>query len=259
MLISTIIAESQKAKNTFTSWFTVLGSLLLPLLFFLIYLFRSSYFIPDKGVNAWTQFFNHNFGALGSLLFTFFVILVVGLNLNMEHKANSWKKLFVLPVRKDILFTGKLLFMMVQIFASLLLFAISMLFFGIILGLIHPELGFLSSHPDITYLFELVLRMFISVLAVLSIQYFLSIFFDNIIIPISIGMFLTIASIILANGWSYVIYDPYAYSYIFVKNMNAEVNIPSWHGITTPEIMSVVYFIIINIVSLCYFKRKMIK
>jgi len=259
MLYKLLLAENQKVNHTFTAWFTVIGATLLPTIYFIIYFSKAFLFIPEEGVNPWTEFFKNNFNLLGMLFLPLFVVLVVGLNVNTEFKANSWKKLFVLPVKKEMIFVAKLLFLIAQLFITLLIFCFSLLFFGVVLGLLHPELGFLKVFPDFVYLIELILRLFVSVLGMLSIQYFLCLYFENIMVSISIGAFAFLASLVLVRGWEYAVYDPYAFTQLFSLRLSDSVNIPVWSGVTLPEILSVVYFLMINWISIYFFKRKVVK
>jgi len=254
-----LIAENQKTKGTFTFWFTLLGSLLIPFVYFLIYLFRSESFIPPEGINPWEDFMKGHLKAIAFMLFPLHVILTIAININIEHKENSWKKLFVLPVQRESIYISKMLFLLCQVFMSLVIFSVSIIIFGGILGLVHKELNFLDYYPEFYPYSKLIIRLFISVLGIFSIQYFLSLFFKNIIIPISLGVFLTIVATIIVQGWEHSIYFPYAFPMCFFLNSNQLATADHFYGLTPSEITSFATFVAVNILGIIVFNAKKIK
>ncbi|PCI98673.1 MAG: hypothetical protein COB15_05470 [Flavobacteriales bacterium] len=254
-----LIAETQKVKGTFTFWFTILGSLLIPFIFFLVYFFRHQSFIPPETINPWDTFIQSNLKAIAFLLFPLHIILTIAININIEHKENSWKKLFVLPIKRESIYISKLLFLLFQVFISLIIFSLSIFTFGGILGFVHKELNFLNYYPEVSSYSKLIVRLFISILGIFSIQYFLSLFFKNIIIPISLGVFLTIVATIIVQDWEHSIYFPYAFPMCFFLNSNQLATIDTFYGLTISEITSFVTFITVNILGVIMFNSKKIK
>ncbi|NOZ46032.1 MAG: ABC transporter permease subunit [Chlorobi bacterium] len=256
-----LIAETQKIKGSFTFWFTIVGSIFIPFVFFLVYFFRYESFIPAESINPWVNFLNSNIKAIAFLLFPLHVILTVAININIEHKANSWKKLFVLPIKRENIYISKLIFLLFQIFISLLIFSISLFIFGGVLGFFHKELNFLEYAPDFLSHSKLMVRLFIAILGIFSVQYISSLFFKNIIIPISMGIFLTIVASLITSGWQYSIYFPYSFPMWFFLNSKQLVigNIETYYNLTTSEITSLSIFIIVNILGIIMFKYKTIK
>lgn len=254
-----LIAETQKTKGTFTFWFTILGSLLIPFVFFLVYFFRYENYIPPESINPWDTFLKGNLKAIAFLLFPLHVILTIAININIEHKENSWKKLFVLPIKRESIYISKLLLLLFQVFTSLIIFSISIFIFGGILGLVYNELKFLNYYPEFYSYSKLIIRLFISILGIFSIQYFLSLFFRNIIIPISLGVFLTIVATIIVQGWEYSIYFPYAFPMWFFLNSNQLATVETYYGLTLSEITSFATFVSVNILGVLVFNAKKIK
>lgn len=260
-IYTSFLSETKKVKGTFTFWFTLLGSILIPFIFFLVYFFRFESFIPQEGVNPWNSFIKNNLQAIAVLLFPLHVILTIAININIEHKGNNWKKLFVLPVKRESIYIGKLLFLLFQIAISLLLFFSVVLIFGYLLGIIYHQLFFLDFHPNIINFIKSIARLFISILGICSIQYVLGLYFKNIIVPISLGIFLTIVATLITQGWEYAIYFPYAFPTLFFmdsKKLLSE-SITTYYGLTISEITSVATFFGVNICGALLFKRKRIK
>ncbi|MFK8038921.1 MAG: ABC transporter permease [Crocinitomicaceae bacterium] len=254
-----LIAERQKVKGTFTVLFTILGSILIPLIVSLTYLFRYQNFIPEATINPWTSFVQDNIKAIVFLLFPMYVILAVAINMNIEHKANSWKKLFVLPIKEESIYLSKLLFLLLQIFTSLIIFSLSIFIFGGILGLVHHELKFLEFEPNILSHGKSIFRIFISVLGIISIQYVLGLVFKNITVPVSFGLFLTIIASIITSGWKYSIYFPYSFPSWFFINSNQTDSANLYFDLTISEISSFTFFIVVNLIGIKVLKLKKIK
>jgi hypothetical protein len=72
----------------------LIGALFLPFLFFLIYLFRWRYFIPDAGTSAWNNYLDNLITIASSVYMPLLVIMLVAIYAQLEFKANSWKTLF---------------------------------------------------------------------------------------------------------------------------------------------------------------------
>tara|TARA_B100000809_G_C15119526_1_gene523747 strand:- start:756 stop:1544 length:789 start_codon:yes stop_codon:yes gene_type:complete len=257
-IYTSFVSETQKVKGTFTFWFTIMGSLLIPFIYFLIYFFRFENFVPPKDINPWDIFIQGNLKSIAFILFPLHVILTIAINLNIEHRANSWKKLFVLPVKRESIYIGKLLFLLFQVGVSLIIFTLSILIFGYLLGFIHSELNFSEYPPKLLQFLKSIIRLFIAVLGIFSIQYVLGLFVKNIIIPISLGVFLTIVATIIVQGWEHSIYFPYAFPMYFFLNSNQLAVIDTHYGLTISEITSFTTFIIVNILGLIMFKLKRI-
>lgn len=254
-----IRAESLKTKRTFTAWFTLIGALLIPFVYFLIFFFRSEYFLPKGDENPWVRLITSNFQAIGFFMFSLYVIITIAINFNIEHKINSWKKLFVLPVRRETLYFSKLIFLLLQVMTSLLIFMSAITLSGVVLGFLNEDFLFFESSFPFPYLVLNSIKIFIAILAVFSIQFLLGIIFKNAIIPISIGVFLTIVALTISSGWEYSIYYPYSFTAHFALDLVGIHSAPTVTFWNESEILSVVLFLVVNATGILYFNRKEIK
>jgi hypothetical protein len=162
-------------------------------------------------------------------------------------------------VSRNSIYINKAVFLLLQIVTALLLFLISIFAAGLVLGIIHPELGFLSCPLKIGNMLKLLLRLFVSILGIFSIQYLLSLFFKNIIIPISIGMFFTVAASIVALLWKYSVYFAYAFPQISYYASMGKLNVKSWNGIFIYEFVDIAIFLVLMIIGMCFFRNKQLK
>lgn len=259
MIYQVFLAEKSKSKKTFALWITILGALLVPVVCFLILYFRWKYFLPQIEENAWIKFTSLNITFSAGLLFPFLVILIVAFNLNLEYKADSWKKLYTIPIRKETLFWGRLVFLSFQLLSCIFIFSIGLLVSGVILGLIRPELELFIQNLDFIWFVKLMASIFISMLGILTIQLLLCIIFNNMILPITIGIMLIIISTVISLGWKYAMSDPYAFPLLLSYSIDNRVIIPLLFGFRLTQILSILYFVVFSLIGMVYYKNKKIK
>lgn len=191
-------AEIVKSKNTFALWLTFIGAAIIPLAVFITYAYNWEMFIPKTGENPWQEIFIRSFN--GITLFTpLFIILIIGLLFNIEHKANAWKHIFVLPISKSTVFLSKYLFVFFLLCIYYLLFVLLTLANGCLLGVFKQQLDFLKFTPDWNEIVSFLTKFFIGALAIIAIHFWTSFRIKNLIANLGIGL-TGIAFAILLNG-----------------------------------------------------------
>lgn len=267
MLLKLIYIEHKKTKKSFAFWLTIFGTMVIPAIFFLVMLIKPEKFVyPADVMNPWKMLFLQTFMSVCSFLFPMYAIYLIGLLANIEYKSSNWKKLFVLPIRKEMLISGKLSYVLLNVLFGILLFAMYVIFFGCLVGLIHPELKLLSTMPDFTLLIQLIYHLFLAMLGIVMIQFLMSMFFENILITLAAGLFMIVGSIIAAGfEWAYIHWIPYAGPLNFsgtveglVGNNPAE-NTTLNFGLKTYEVINLCYFVVVFGICLYFFKRKTVK
>lgn len=255
MIIETFKSEITKTKKTFAFWITLLGPAVAPFIYFLVYFFKWKAFIPVEGANIWDGFIRNNMSLSSGLFMPMIVILIVALDMNLEYKSDSFKKMFVLPVSKEELFLGKVMLLVYQILFSLVVLFVLVLFFGLILGITRPELGFLNQSIDLIFFVQCLVKLMVSLLAIVAIQLFVSILSNNIIVSITFGVMCLISTLVIVQGWSYAIYEPYSFS-ITLSFGEKKYVIPQLLGINITFFLSFLYFLIIGLAGMYCFKYK---
>lgn len=246
--------EYLKTKGTFSFWLVLLGGALVPFISFLIQLFKPEYFIT-RAANPWGAFIGDIFSTAVPLLLPFFLIIVIALNFSIEHKSNAWKKLFVVPHKRITIYSSKVFLILFQVLLSLLVFALSIVIFGYLLGVIHPELNFLETTIGWTHLIKSLVKTFIAYLALISFQLVLSFFFKNFIVPIGIGLFGFIVGIMLTK-WEYLHYNFLSNNYSLSKHLGNKVIFDFTFGLPTYLVFSVVYFALFITIGWLLFNRR---
>ena len=108
-----------------------------------------------------------------------------------------------------------------MIFISLALFTVFIIAAGFALRVANPGLGF-EATPDFSFQVQLIFKIFLSTLAMASIQFFISQHSKNIILPLGIGIAGVISFLILSQGWEYSPYHPYGYSILASNGLTKE-------------------------------------
>ncbi|MBB6108710.1 hypothetical protein SAMN05421821_10255 [Mucilaginibacter lappiensis] len=213
--------ELVKLKNTFALWLTLFGALFLPLLLFTSYLFEAKEFLPAPNVNPWYDYLLRTFN--GCCFFSLgFILLIIGQILNIEHKANSWKHLFTLPVSRDKLYFNKLALVFAVIITFFLLYFIFAITAGHLLGRIDPPLGFSHGAVPNGYILRFLLDFFVSIIPMIILQYWICIRLKNLVTSLGLGLFGLLMGLLLKN-WDHIIYLPYATSFQMLNYKETDV------------------------------------
>ena len=253
-LLAVYRTELIKTKNSFASWLVILGALFIPAFFVatIAYHWRDyvRYLVVDNP-NPWNEYSRKLFNGVHFTFLPLLIVLMVALVFNIEHKSNTWKHIFVLPVAKTKIFTGKYLALITLV---LLLYCLLFTFYllgGYLLGIWKPEFGFLNYSPSYKYrnvhtnIVAYLSKSFITVLAILAIHFWLSFRMKNLFSTIGIGL----GGVVLTLGmyishWHSLIYVPYGLP-VLMCNYAPDFH----HVLTTFQKNSLIYFSIIFVAS----------
>ncbi len=215
--ISLIRQEFFKIKNTLAFRSAFIIPFLLNLLIVVAFITKAEEFIKLNDANIWYRYLSFILGVMGSLILPMYIIFLTFSINDIEHKADTWKNIFSYPIEKRKVFLSKWI-------SSVLIFALFILSFylftmlaGIILGQIEPRFGF-QNHSMWMLLFQAYLKLFISSIALLSLQFFFSMLWSDFMKSMGIGLLLTIASMIIFR-WEYIYAIPYAQPIYSVSNL----------------------------------------
>ena len=250
--------ELIKIKNSFALWLVVLGALFIPVFFVLNNIYQWKDYLPKPGVNPWNDYFRKGFNGVHFIFLPLLIVLLVALLLNIEHKSNTWKHIFVLPISKTKIFLSKYL-----VFLSLIVmfYCLMILFFlsgGVLLSLWKSEFNFSIFKPS--YMFHSVesgipsyiIRSFISSLGIIAIHFWLSFRLKNLFLNIGIGLAgVVIAVSMFIGNWTSIIYLPYAYP-VLMCNFTPDAH----HFLSVFHINSLICFFGISLFSYMDFSRK---
>lgn len=209
-LIHSIQSDIIKTKRSSAFWLSLIGSIFIPIIFFLMYTFKPEPFIKDLGENPWFVHFNRGWQSLSGFLLPMFVILTCSLMMQIEYKNNTWKQVFASPQTLSNVFFSKMISIHAMIIFCILLFNVFMIASALMANLLNSKFLFLSRSFALTAVLKMSLKTYVSILAILAIQYWLSLRLRNFIAPIGIGLGLLITSLILMQ-WEHIDKMPYAF------------------------------------------------
>ncbi len=247
--------EVIKLKGTFAFWLTIISALIIPLLFFTIYLVKHTKLIPALGDNPWDKFMVNQVQNAIPALVPMFIVLITSLIIQVEHKSHGIKHLFSLPIPKWSVYFGKLSIVIFSIITTYIYFFLAILFFGILLGMFHSDLGFLDFQPDYMKYIKMLTMSLVGSLGIVGIQFWMSFRFKNFIVSLAIGMTLVIIGLI-ASQVPESIYFPYSYS---VLSISLGDKVPLIMGFSSITIYSLSCFVITSILGYLDIKRLNVK
>lgn len=205
--------EIQKTKRSAALWICVLGSGFIPVIFVLMYTLNSKEFTKQLKETPWEEHFAMGWQVFSAFLLPVFVILVCSMIVQIEYKNNTWKQVFSSPQSIGNIFLSKYSTILLMVLLLFVLFNFFMFGAAVLANLIHREYTFFDKGMDMNDLLKTNLKFFISLLAIISIQYWLSLRIKNFIVPIGIGLALLIACIII-QPWEHIYKVPYAMPFI---------------------------------------------
>jgi hypothetical protein len=219
-------SEFYKTRKTAAFWSPVILPFVICFLIFIGFFSHSDNLAKFPGAILWFQFASFIIGIMGSLLLPMLIVFIAYSVNNIEHKAETWKTLFSLPLSKLSIYSAKYLYALFLVFICLALFLLFMLGFGNLLSVVKPTLKFNEYHME-GILTKVYFKLLLSSLGILSIQFLLSLLFRDFLKPMGIGFAATIAGVILAGtGWKYAYLYPYSHAMLTVKSIHPGNNRP---------------------------------
>lgn len=241
-------AELIKTKRSASFWLSLIGSAVIPLIFFLMYVVEPKNSARFQ-VKPWELHFTQGWQAFAAFLLPMFVILICSLIPQIEYKNNTWKQVFASPQSVGNIFFSKYLSIIMMILFLFLMFNIFMLLSGAVPNLFFPKYTFLENSIDWGALLKLNFKTFVSLLGIISIQYWIGLRFRNFIVPIGIGLGLLVSSMILLP-WEHVDKVPYAFPLrTFMTSITKSKNELAGPLLQNHELNSIGYFIFFTIIA----------
>src|SRR5689334_15692905 len=123
--ILSLRSEFYKSRKTLGFWAAILLPFLLLLLTAIGYYFNSDKLtVNASGMMSWIRLASVAIGVMGNLLLPMFVIFIAYSANSIEHKADTWKSLFTLPIGKWAVYSAKFFYTLLLVFLSMMLFAL---------------------------------------------------------------------------------------------------------------------------------------
>jgi len=243
LLISTR-AEMTKTKRSASFWLSLLGAGVIPTLFFLAYVIK-----PQESYSQnWNRHFLQGWQVFNAFLLPMFVILICSLIPQIEYKNNAWKQVFASPQTIGNIFFSKYLTILIMILFLFVVFNIFMLLSAVVPNFFYTQFTFLTRSIDWLQVLVFNVKTFVSLLAIISIQYWLSLRFRNFIVSIGIGLGLLITALILFQfRWEHIYKVPFAMPVLTIEGFS-ETARTHW-TLQNHELNSIGYFAFFSILA----------
>ncbi|SDF62728.1 hypothetical protein SAMN04487996_111315 [Dyadobacter soli] len=252
-LIEFYVTELIKLRRTFAYWLTVLGAAIIPAVIVITYVYNWKLFVPLANVNPWDELYARAFNGL-ILFMPLYLILMIGLCFQIEHKANAWKQILVLPVSRAVVFFGKYLAVLTMAAAFLILSFFFTYTAGQIIGMYKAQLNFLGFNPNFFTLLDFSINVSISILAIVAIHFWLGFRVKNLVSTLGVGL-AGIALAVLMNGKGGLAdFFPYAYPIMLLNYVPA----PDKGIFEGFQWVSLVYFIVFSMLAFLRFRKSFI-
>jgi len=209
--ILSVRSEFYKSRKTLGFWCSIVLPLIIVALMFIGFITHSDKLGGMPGIMLWMSYVGPISLVMGNLLLPMYIIFVAYSVNAMEHKADTWKTLFTLPISKWAVYAAKYFYALFLVFFCLLLFYLFLLGSGNLLSMLKPDLKFTDFHIE-GFLAQVYFKLFLVSLGILSIQFLLSLIWSDFLKPMGIGFVCTIASLISVGvNWQYAYLVPYAH------------------------------------------------
>jgi hypothetical protein len=209
-LLYSIQAEWLKTRKSAAQWLCLAGGFFVPLIFLIGFIKNGNNIVGYAQGKAWETHFMQCWRIMAQFLFPMGIILAISLIAQLEFRNNAWKQLHTTPQTFANIFIAKyavIIFMLLEYF---IYFNIGILISGAI-----PSLLFSSALPHesfpLLFFIKWNIKIFILFLPVSALQYLLSLQLKNFMLPIGIGLFGLIGTLIGASSWKYIWLSPFCY------------------------------------------------
>ncbi len=213
-----LIAEFIKIRKTLGMWSAIIAPIFMVAINFLIFYNRPELF-EEGALNPWLQFTMFSIKSWSILMMPLFITLLTFYVNYTEHRASGWKFIYSLPLPKLSIYSAKFIISLAIFFFTMMLYYVFNLGAIQLLAFIYPEVPF-GSYNEIGNLFIVFNKLFLASIAIMSIQFFVSLLVNNFVFPIGFGVFATIANATLLR-WEHSHFIPYAYPFFSINKLFA--------------------------------------
>jgi lantibiotic transport system permease protein len=210
-------AELLKTKRTSAMWLTVIGAAFIPFINIIKCVSRPDYFVAQVQRDPWKVWIEYNWQIAASFFLVMYLILLSSLIVQIEYRNNTWKQVYTTPRAYADIFLSKFVIIHFLVIGCFLLFNVFIIASGYITAIVQPRYEFLGQAVPLKEMMLTSLRMYSSVLAVLAIQYWLSLRLGNFVIPLGVGLALFTVGFMIRQ-WEHIYYYPYMYPFLIYFN-----------------------------------------
>ncbi|HTE27261.1 ABC transporter permease [Flavitalea sp.] len=245
-LLTSLRSEILKTKRTAAFYFTLVGAAVVPIVYLFNVVFDE---INDTRKDPFNAMFKIDFEMNSLVFFPWFLILICTLMPQIEYKNNTWKQVFASPQTKATVFMAKFLSIHLLLLLFLTANHIFMFIAAFATHFILPELDLLNQPLNVRQLLVNNTNLYLTVLAIGTIQFWIGLRFRNFIVPIAIGLALWIAGTLMVfeSHSVYAKYFPYSFQiFSSLPQIKPQLNEVEWTSLGYSVIVLILGFIDFN-------------
>jgi hypothetical protein len=177
--------ELIKTKNSGILWLATLGCIVCNVMLAIVGNYLSSTEIELlnlQTINGWNDWIGFHYQGMTPMLLPMFLVILCALAISQEHRNNTWKVLYTMPIKRSSIYLSKQLLIVIVFAGSHLLFVLLMIFFPVLLNL-----SFDDGLP-VVLLLELYLTTVVSSLGILGLIYLISYYSSSFVLPLAVGI-----------------------------------------------------------------------
>jgi len=217
--ILSLRSEYYKSRKTAGFW----GPIILPIVLCALVAYNFYIDAPKfkmlPSMLLWMRFSGGIMGVMGTLLLPILIVFISYSINSVEHKADTWKSIFSLPIPKASIYISKIVYAILLIFLCLFLFCAFTIGLGNLMGRLNPDLKFGDFNFN-SYLISVYFKLFLSSMGILSIQFLLSLLFRDFLKPMGIGFIATITGVVaVVQQWSWNYLFPYSHPLLAMQSL----------------------------------------
>ncbi|MBL7931725.1 MAG: ABC transporter permease [Bacteroidia bacterium] len=251
ILVYSFQSEWLKTRRSASSWLTIGGGCLVPLIYCIARMHDFKNLYPESQSNRlWENIFMDCWQITNIVLLPLGVILVSSLVAQLEYRNNTWKQTMTTPQSPSLIFFVKMIVIMVMLLQFFIIFNIGLYLCGVVPSIIFRGIPFPVEEIPFLVFLKHNIKIFIDCLPVLALQYLLSIQFRNFLIPLGVGLGLYVCAIISVR-WEYGYWIPYTYNMLNFRPGDSPISKAFNH-----HAWAITYFGIITLVSYVMFVKK---
>jgi len=204
MLIKLIQIELLKTKRSLSLLMMFISPLMVLLVNVLMLINNDGKMITEKG---WQVYWLNIYAMWGYFMTPLYIALVTALLNGIEHRCNGWRFMMSLPIHQKDLFIAKLVLAW-----SYLVGATLVLFFSVWISIIIFDFfGYSGENLLSLDVSQKLINSIVSCLGILTIQHIVSWHWQNIVVPLGLGVFATM-SIVQFSSSKYWLFNPWTYT-----------------------------------------------
>lgn len=212
-LVRELKAEFIKYRGTLVYWLMILCPFAIVFLLFLGMTLGKSNLVAQavaKGKNPWEVLIVVHFRVLGMFFFPLYIAMVNGMIYAREHRHNTWKYLYTLPIPGWSIELSKSVFSLLITFITLIIFSIFIVLSGCLISLIKPSMNFMKFDPMFAFNLLMTVKMFLASFSIWVLHNWLARRFSNFGLNIGVALLGVVSAGLMIQGWQHVKYFLYA-------------------------------------------------